>query len=425
MTLGSFAHDAPPLRVPPAVEQLTTAINTAGGELWLVGGGVRDHLLGRGVKDWDLEAYGLPVDALEATMRPLGVVHTVGRAFGVLKLTPRLDRGLLIDVSIPRRDNKVGPGHRGVAVHGDPWLDKHEATRRRDLTINAMMIALPSGELLDLHGGRADLDAKLLRAVDAETFHDDPLRALRAVQFAARLDFDAHPTLRVLMREAALDELPAERVLTEWGKLLLAGVRPSRGLALAVDTDVHQRVFPGVPTHAAAQCHASLDALASTTRETQPDGYRFALMLLAWLFDSDAPEEPLDQLGLVRWLGYNTRRAVLDAHAVRHAPLTLGPPLRHLARRAQLDLLLRVRQARDDAAAAPALTQMRAEGLEHEPPPRLVLGRDLIASGIAPGPALGELLERVYHAQLDGALTAQRQALAYAHQLHAQQDEPA
>jgi tRNA nucleotidyltransferase (CCA-adding enzyme) len=94
-----------------------------GGRAYVVGGGVRDHLRGLPTHDWDIEVFGLPLEDLERVLKASGAVHAVGRAFGVYKWKPHGTRGLTLDVSIPRRDSKVGPGHKGIAVDGDPLKD--------------------------------------------------------------------------------------------------------------------------------------------------------------------------------------------------------------------------------------------------------------------------------------------------------------
>ena len=102
----------------------------------MVGGSVRDHLLGRHVKDWDVEVFGLSAKDLERALRRVGRVNAVGKSFGVFKMHHEALGE--VDVSIPRRDSNTGPGHRGIAVEGDPDMSTTEAARRRDLTINAI-----------------------------------------------------------------------------------------------------------------------------------------------------------------------------------------------------------------------------------------------------------------------------------------------
>jgi tRNA nucleotidyltransferase (CCA-adding enzyme) len=155
----------------------------------LVGGFVRDALLARETTDADVEVFGVPRERLEALVVDLFPerVNTVGRSFGVLKV--HLATGIDLDVSLPRSDSKTGVGHRGFAVQGDPFLSFLDASRRRDFTVNALACDPLTGEILDAHGGLQDLASRTLRAVDARTFPEDPLRVWRAFQFAARLDF--------------------------------------------------------------------------------------------------------------------------------------------------------------------------------------------------------------------------------------------
>src|SRR5204863_8959806 len=128
-------------------------------------------------------------------------------------------------------------GHRGFVVVGDPDMSIEEAARRRDFTINAISWDPLTGEYFDPFDGRGDLQRRVLRMVDADTFADDSLRVLRVVQFAARLEFDVDERTRELCRRIPLDDLPSERVWGEIEKLLFAG-RPSTGFALAMELGV-------------------------------------------------------------------------------------------------------------------------------------------------------------------------------------------
>ena len=160
---------------------IARAVRDAGGRALIVGGWVRDRLLGRDAKDVDLEVYGLSADRLKEVLASFGSVNTVGESFTVYKVAD-------LDVSLPRRESKNGRGHRGFEVTGDPELSIEEAARRRDFTINAIAWDPLIEEYLDPFNGRADLEHRLLRAVDVRTFGEDSLRVLRAVQFAARFD---------------------------------------------------------------------------------------------------------------------------------------------------------------------------------------------------------------------------------------------
>src|SRR4026208_1656825 len=173
--------------LPEKVVALSRAIRAVGGRALLVGGCVRDELMGIPPKDWDLEVYQLDAAHLREVLDQFGSVNVVGEAFTVYKL------GHERDVSIPRRERKAGRGHKAFVIEGDPAMDIEEATRRRDFTINAILQDPLTGELIDPFGGRQDIDACVLRAVSAETFVEDSLRVLRAAQFAARFEFQIEP----------------------------------------------------------------------------------------------------------------------------------------------------------------------------------------------------------------------------------------
>ena len=215
------------LELPGGLAELLAALQKAGGRPYLVGGAIRDALLGLPLEDWDVEVFGLPAERLEGVLASAGRVDAVGQSFRVYKLSGVEGVAGALDVSLPRRDSKVGPGHRGIGVTGDPSLPVAEAARRRDFTINAMLLDPATGELVDPWGGRADLEARRLRAVDASTFGDDPLRALRALQLAARFELQVDEATARLCASMPLGELPADRVFGEIEKLLLKARRPS------------------------------------------------------------------------------------------------------------------------------------------------------------------------------------------------------
>ena len=222
----------------PRCVEIAQAVRDAGGRALVVGGWVRDHLLGVRSKDVDIEVFGLDVERLEALLAGFGSVHAVGRAFGVLRVG-----GIDVDFSLPRRDSKRGPGHRGFDVAPDPTLDFAEAARRRDLTVNSIGIDPLTGELLDPHGGRRDLERRVLRATDPARFPEDPLRGLRVAQLAARLEMAPDAELVDLCRTLDLSELSGERVFDELAKLLLHAAKPSIGFRILEDTG-QLRFFP-------------------------------------------------------------------------------------------------------------------------------------------------------------------------------------
>jgi tRNA nucleotidyltransferase (CCA-adding enzyme) len=214
----------------------------------LVGGFVRDAVLGLKPKDADMEVYGVGAKRLEEVLNKLfpDRVNAVGRAFGVFKIN--VGEGLEFDVSIPRRESKTGRGHRGFSIEGDPGMTITEAARRRDFTMNALAADPLTGEVFDDFDGVNDLNERMLRVTDPERFQDDPLRVYRALQFVARFDLAADAPTKKLMTEMVergdMDELAKERVTEEIRKLLLKAAQPSVGFELARDIGIIERYLP-------------------------------------------------------------------------------------------------------------------------------------------------------------------------------------
>src|SRR5215218_6935262 len=149
---------------PEKVIALARAIQDAGGRALLVGGCVRDALMGRSAKDWDLEVYGVAPQRLREVLDAFGSVNVAGEAFTVYKL------GADLDVSLPRRERKSGRGHRAFVIEGDPSMTIEDAARRRDFTINSIMQDPLTGEVIDPFRGREDIEGGILRAVSLDTF---------------------------------------------------------------------------------------------------------------------------------------------------------------------------------------------------------------------------------------------------------------
>lgn len=426
--------------------KICAAVREAGGRAMLVGGSVRDRLLGIESKDLDLEVYSLEADRLLALLKSIGAVNTVGEHFAVYKLAfyrssefPSGKRERFeIDISIPRRESKSGRGHRGFVIEGDPNMTFEEAARRRDFTINAILFDPLTGEIVDPFGGADDLKCRVLRAVAAETFVEDSLRVLRAVQLAARFEMEIEPQTVELCRSIELSDLPHERIWGEVEKLLTLAERPSIGLEAARELGVLQKLFSELFAlakrgEAFAHTKLCLDEAARLCGDL-PKEKRITVMLAALCHDlgEDAEEATLsifDRLGVHTLSGYDARAQAL-ALAREHkrpgefyqdrAQIKDGK-IRRLAGKADLDLLYRVSKAcaagRGDASAEAEewfIEKARSLGVEHDAPAPLLMGRHLIEMGIDPGPQMGEILRQVYELQLDGEVSMLEEAIAAA-----------
>lgn len=402
------------MNVPVPLRRLLQTIRGAGGRGWVVGGSVRDHLLGQPPKDLDVEVHALPADQLEPLLGRFGPVSAVGRSFGVFKLRVGDEE---YDISLPQPGRARTPQGEPVVIAGDPHLGIVEALRRRDLTINAIAYDPLADAFADPFDGRGDLERGTLRAVDDGTFADDPLRVLRVMQFAGRLGFTADPALAALCRRLPIGDLPGERLLTEFEKLLLKSPRPSVGLVAARAADIFPRLLPALAAADGPELAAALDRAASIRRQHQPP---LALML-ATLLHRCAPTDAtaiLDRLKVFKQGGHPLRQRVLRAvedwprlAAAGCDDRTLG----WVAEGGEVALAARVAWAVTGANGPLAqLARAEALGIARKPVPPLLKGRDLGAAGIPPGPWMGRVLQRVRTAQLDGTIADKEHAIEVA-----------
>lgn len=193
-----------------------------GGRAYYVGGLVRDKLLGMENKDVDIEIHGVTPETLAGILDSLGERTEMGASFGIYGL-----KHYDVDIAMPRKERATGRGHRDFAVSTDPFLGTKKAAQRRDFTINALMEDVLSGALVDHYGGADDLRKGVIRHVNRERFVEDPLRVLRAAQFAARFGFSVAPETVALCASMDLSALPKERIEGEVKKGLLKAARPS------------------------------------------------------------------------------------------------------------------------------------------------------------------------------------------------------
>lgn len=231
------------MNLTPAAEQILNQLQTDGLQPYIVGGSVRDELMGLTSKDVDIEVYGGDANSVAKSLRKIGKVDEVGKSFGVLKIRIGEED---FDVSLPRLDSKTGDGHKGFDIEVRPDLSLEEATARRDFTINALMYSHRLGFIIDKHGGLEDLKNKKLRHV-SDAFDEDPLRVLRGVQMASRFGMDLHES--TISKAQSLKEqykdLAVERVQIEFQKLYEKGLKSHKALKLLKQTEWDEN-FPGL-----------------------------------------------------------------------------------------------------------------------------------------------------------------------------------
>jgi tRNA nucleotidyltransferase/poly(A) polymerase len=242
------------------LQEIEEYVRSLGLDAYLVGGAVRDELLGLDSKDADFLVPGVDTEDLRRALEPHGRVEDLvvaGRLVGV-RLHPR-DGSIRrlapagIELAPPRAERSTGPGRHDFEIVADPSLSVEDDMRRRDFTVNAMARRLDTGEIVDPLDGRADLEARRLRTVSPESFREDPLRLVRALRFVSQLGFEPDETLLAQMREEApaVKLVSGERIggglaadgMGELSKLLL-GDEPARALRLARDTGVLVELLP-------------------------------------------------------------------------------------------------------------------------------------------------------------------------------------
>ncbi len=437
---------------------------------YLVGGCVRDAILGIPHKDFDIEVFGVTYDQLVRVLGRSGRTDLVGRSFGVIKLKVG---EFVFDFTIPRRDSKVAPGHKGFTIDFDSNLSPKEAASRRDFTVNALMYNPHTRALLDFFGGEADLRNRVLRHT-SNAFPEDPLRVLRGMQFASRFNLQPAPETIELCRsiKGSYPELAVERVREEWFKWAEKSAVPSIGLRFLRDTEWLDH-FPelkatiGIPqdpewhpegdvfTHT---CHCC-DAMARLPewQNADPES-KIVYMLSVLLHDFGKALTTLHQMkeGRMRVVSpgheqegvplaekfleriaapfaIRDRIYPLVANHMMHVQQVTDRSVRRLSKRLEPENIqgLCILMSADAMGRPPRpakvpklVNELREKAHElqvhHGAPKAILLGRHLINLGMSPGIEFGQILNAAYDAQLEGAfftLDEARKWLAHQHEL--------
>ena len=432
----------------------------AGGRALLVGRCVRDRLLGVEPKDFDIEVFGIPPARLQEALGRRFELDLVGASFGIVKL-----RHLDIDVAVPRRETKLGLGHKAFDTECDPSLSVKDAASRRDFTLNAVYRDPLTDEIIDPWNGRGDIEKGVLRHV-SEHFREDPLRVLRGMQFIARFALEPAAETIAVCRTMEPEGLPPERLFGEWSKLLVKGKSISRGLRFLKDVG-WLRYYPELEKLVGCaqdpQWHpegdvwehtlSCLDAFARRRDAEYPgeDTENMLVGLAVLCHDFGKPSVTFrdSERGHIRSPGHDEagieptmsflRRLTNEERILKEVPplvrLHMRPyslwkqkagenAVRRLAAEVtRIDRLLRVAAA-DDEGRPPfpsereplewlAAEAERLRVVDSAPKP-LVLGRDLIALGLKPSVRFGEILKVCYDAQLDGKFFTREDGVSFA-----------
>lgn len=381
---------------PSIVISLAQACQKDGARLFLVGGSVRDALLGVKPKDWDLEVHGFTPQKLEPVLRKFAHIKKVGKSFGVWKLN---SKSVEFDISVPVIQNQPAP-----------FIGITEALRRRDLRINAIAYDPLLQQYIDPFNGQQDIEAKRLHYTDAKAFAEDPLRAFRVAQFAARLQFSPSQELISLCKNTSMNGIAVERISIELEKLFLRSKKPSIGLRLLDKLDLYSRSIP-MWTYNEKLLHCIDRAVAFRTRSA---GWNLALMwsVATHHLSHDKLLSLLDYLQIYTILGYKLRKSIVDGHQfwAQLQSRCSDTQLRTLAESTAIDQIAMISQSISPSDALQNLSRAAELGIENKSLPILIQGRDLVAYGYK-GLAIGKKLKEIRTAQLEGTLQTREQVL--------------
>ena len=418
-------------------------LRDAGFEAYWAGGCVRDELLGLSPADYDVATIARPEQVQEIFRRTV----EVGLSFGVVEVLG--PKPLKIQVATFRSDGTYSDGRRPDSVE---FCSAEEDAKRRDFTINGMFFDPAKDEVIDFVGGRADLGAKIIRAIGdpARRFAEDRLRLLRAIRFATTLDFEIESTTwnALVAHAGSIPEISAERIREELTKIFLSPNR-ARGWDLLDTSGLLTAAIPEMAPMKGCeqppQFHPEGDVFKHTRLMLKmlPPEASVALVWSVLLHDVGKPlTASVDETGRIRFSGHDrvgaemteqimTRlrfsRAEIDAavEMVRQHMVFKDVPRMRVAKlkrfMARPTFAEELELHRVDCASSHGMLDnheflvAKREEFAHEPiiPPPLISGADLIALGLRPGPKFGEMLEAVETRQLEGELTSREQALEW------------
>ena len=450
--------------LPQIITTISKELKKLDAKAIVVGGAVRDHFLELPNKDYDIEVYGLEkIETLERILLRYGSVNLVGKSFGILKFVYEAEE---YDFSFPRREQKVSTGHKGFDVVCDGFMSFEEAALRRDFTINALGYDVEQEKFLDPFGAKEDMQSKTLRHINAKTFVEDPLRVYRAIQFSARLNYSLEEKTFILCREMVkngfLDELPKERVYTEFTKLLLKSKKPSVGFELMRKLRIIEKYFP--------ELHALIDVPQNPIWHPEGDVWIHTLMCVDKMVSLKRGDEKYDLKMMFAILCHDLGKATHTQvtpekiSAIGHELAGLKPTenfmyrltnehdfiksllplvehhlapsiyfrgkakdstIRKLATKVNIEELVTVARAdflgRTTEASLKGIYEAgdwllkKAEKLDvyHEPLKPLFQGRDLIELGYTPSKEFKSLLNAVYNEQIEGRINSKSDAIEF------------
>lgn len=435
--------------------KLAELVNEKSGTCYYVGGFVRDRLMKKENKDIDIEVHSVSPETLEEILDSLGKRIEIGESFGIYAL-----KGCSLDIAMPRKETATGKGHRDFAVSVDPFIGTQKAALRRDFTINALMENVLTGEIIDHFGGLSDLENKTLRHVNDSSFPEDPLRVLRAAQFASRFNFKIARETKELCRNIDISTLSKERIEGEMKKALIKAEKPSVFFEVLRETHKLGEWFPELKNLIGVmqrhEFHLEGDVWnhtmmvldeAAKRRDEAQFPYGFMLAALCHDFGKAVASETKD--GVTRSIGHEYEglpligeflRRITNEHKVRKYVLNLSKLHMRPNILAAQKSSVKATNKLFDSCVEPSdlillalcddkgrLTETPHESAEPFLRERLciyeeymskpyVTGGDLIEAGLKPDESFKEILDYAHKLRLSGTEkeNALKQTLAYA-----------
>ena len=404
---------------PNKLQKIFDKLSLNGMKIIIVGGYVRDKILKIESKDIDIELYGLDsLDSLEKLLDEFGSPNSVGKSFGVVKLN---FKGYELDFSLPRKDNKVGVGHKGFVVTTEKNMDFTTAASRRDFTINAMGYDVNERKFFDPYGGLEDLRKGILRAVDLKKFDEDPLRVLRGIGFSARFCLTFEKELFThctnLIASGVLCELASERIFEELQKMLLKSPKPSLALLQlqALGAFHFFSELNSLTQNQFRELLEALDRLHSIKTQNDKEKILLALTLLVEEFTEEKMQTFLDRITKERTLIKEVKHYAKLLRKEFKEPLD-DPILYRLAKESELRLFFILCQAKQKFSQENLESyKKRAKSLNilRKPLPALIGGQELINLGLKPSQEFKTILSKAYNAQIEGVFSAKEEALKW------------
>jgi len=387
----------------------------------IVGGYVRDALLKKDSNDIDIELYNIDsLEYVEKILEAFGSVNSVGKSFGICKLKYR---GLELDFSLPRTDNKIASGHQGFEIRVDTSLNFTQASSRRDFTINAMGYDIATKKLLDPFYGRDDLEKKILKAVDLKKFDEDPLRVLRAIMFSSRFELRVANSLFVkcksMMQANVLQELPQERIFQEIKKILLQSKQPSKGFLLLKNLDgfLFFREFTLISEEQYLEIIKSLDIFKEFYfLQSEESNLAVMFALLSAKFKS------LERKSFLKRVT-NNKKMIETVEKLTQIEIDLenleNYDIYKLATKVDIALYSTYLSAcshnNKKREIDSLLKRAKDLGVLHKKATPFIEGKELISLGLQPSPLFSKILDATYEAQMYEKFKNKKEALIWLH----------